>query len=124
MVYPSHYAKGFYGFAEPGNHPELIAVGTKGTVDQLAAANVKGTLVRPWLQAFYWQSPEYGPRYLLAETKHAEASGSSGWLMWNPGQDYSYAWQVIPKIKLPHPAPALAAVRPRKAADQKVASRR
>ena len=28
MVYPSHYAKGFYGFEEPGIHPELIAVGT------------------------------------------------------------------------------------------------
>ncbi len=97
MVYPSHYAKGFLGFDEPGNHPELIAVGTKGTLEQLAAANVKGTLVRPWLQAFYWQSPEYGPQYLLQETKHAAAAGGTGWLLWNPGQDYSYAWQVIPR---------------------------
>jgi hypothetical protein len=99
MVYPSHYAKGFYGFDEPGNHPELIAVGTKGTVDQLAAAHVKGTLVRPWLQAFYWESPEYGPEYLRAETRHAVEAGGAGWLMWNPGQDYSYAWQIIPKKK-------------------------
>jgi hypothetical protein len=99
MVYPSHYAKGFMGFDEPGNHPELVAVGTKGTLEQLAAAKVSGTVVRPWLQAFYWESPDYGPQYLLEETRHAEAAGGTGWLMWNPGQDYSYAWQVIPKKK-------------------------
>ena len=36
MVYPSHYSKGFMGFDEPGAHPELIAVGTKGSLDQIA----------------------------------------------------------------------------------------
>ncbi len=99
MVYPSHYAKGFYGFEEPGNHPEIIAIGTKGAIDQLAAANVT-TRVRPWLQAFYWESPEYGPQYLRDEIMHAGKAGGSGWLMWNPGQDYSFAWQVVPKIKV------------------------
>jgi hypothetical protein len=99
MVYPSHYAKGFYGFEEPGNHPELIAVGTKGTLDQLAAADVTDTKVRPWLQAFYWESPEYGPNYLREEIKHAGKAGGTGWLLWNPGQDYSFAWQVVPKVR-------------------------
>jgi hypothetical protein len=102
MVYPSHYAKGFYGFEEPGNHPELIAIGTKGTIEQLTAANVTKTKVRPWLQAFYWESPEYGPEYLRAEMMHAGKAGGSGWLLWNPGQDYSFAWQVVPKVA---PAP-------------------
>lgn len=98
MVYPSHYAKGFYGFDEPGAHPELVAVGTKGTLDQIA--HIPGAaLVRPWLQAMYYESPGYGPEYLKSETKHAEASGGTGWLMWNPGQDYSYAWQIMPKRK-------------------------
>jgi LysM repeat protein len=98
MVYPSHYSKGFYGFDEPGAHPELIAVGTKGTLDQIA--HVPGAaLVRPWLQAMYYESPGYGPEYLKSETKYAEASGGTGWLMWNPGQDYSYAWQIMPKRK-------------------------
>jgi hypothetical protein len=103
MVYPSHYAKGFYGFAEPGNHPEIIGIGTKGTLEQLSAVNVT-TKVRPWLQAFYWESPDYGPDYLRKEIKHAGEAGGSGWLMWNPGQDYSYAWQVVPKIRVEHPA--------------------
>jgi hypothetical protein len=96
MVYPSHYAKGFYGFDEPGAHPELIGVGTKGTLDQIAG--IPGAaLVRPWLQAMNYESPGYGPDYLRIETKKAESAGGTGWLMWNPGQDYSYAWQVMPK---------------------------
>jgi Putative glycosyl hydrolase domain len=87
-----------YGFDEPGAHPELIAVGTKGTLDQIA--HIPGAaLVRPWLQAMYYESPGYGPEYLKSETRHAEASGGTGWLMWNPGQDYSYAWQIMPKRK-------------------------
>jgi hypothetical protein len=100
MVYPSHYAKGFYGFDEPGAHPELIGVGTKGTLDQIA--NTPGAaIVRPWLQAMNYESPGYGPEYLKTETRNAEAAGSTGWLMWNPGQDYSYAWQIMPKGPAP-----------------------
>ena len=96
MVYPSHYSKGFYGFEEPGAHPELIEIGTKGTLDQIA--QIPGAaLVRPWLQAMFYESPGYGPEYLRSETKHAEAAGGTGWLMWNPGQDYRYAWQIMPK---------------------------
>ncbi len=98
MVYPSHYAKGFYGFDEPGAHPELIEVGTRGTLDQIA--HIPGAaLVRPWLQAMDYESPGYGPEYLRSEVKHAEAAGGTGWLLWNPGQDYSYAWQIMPKRK-------------------------
>jgi hypothetical protein len=100
MIYPSHYAKGFYGFDEPGAHPELIRVGTQGTLDQIAS--IPGAaVVRPWLQAMNYESPGYGPEYLKAETKHAEESGSTGWLMWNPGQDYSYAWRIMPKKPTP-----------------------
>jgi hypothetical protein len=96
MVYPSHYSKGFYGFDEPGAHPELIEVGTKGALDQIA--RIPGAaLVRPWLQAMNYESPGYGPEYLRSEIKHAEAAGGTGWLLWNPGQDYSYAWQIMPK---------------------------
>jgi hypothetical protein len=102
MVYPSHYAKGYMGFEIPGNHPELVGIGTKGTVAQLAAGQVtSGTLVRPWVQAVSYESPDYGPRYLSAELKSAEENGSSGWLMWNPSQEYGTAWAAVP-IRAPH----------------------
>jgi hypothetical protein len=96
MIYPSHYAKGFMGFDEPGAHPEIIAVGTKGSLDQIAGIP-NAAVVRPWLQDMNWESPGFGPEYLRSEMKHAEAAGGTGWLLWNPGQDYSYAFQVLPR---------------------------
>jgi hypothetical protein len=99
MVYPSHYAVGFMGFEVPGNHPELVGVGTKGTVAQLGG---HATRVRPWVQAMAYESPDYGPQYLAKELKSAEENGASGWLMWNPQQEYGTAWAAMPK-KAPRP---------------------
>jgi hypothetical protein len=97
MVYPSHYAKGYLGFDVPGNHPELVGVGTRGTIGQLTSGHVTtGTLVRPWVQAVNYESPDYGPPYLAAELKSAEENGASGWLMWNPSQEYGTAWAAVP----------------------------
>ena len=104
MLYPSHYAKGFLGFDIPGNHPELVGVGTKGTIAQLQLGKdahvTPTTLVRPWVQAVNYESPDYGPRYLGQELKSADDNGGTGWLMWNPSQDYSSAWAAVP----PRPA--------------------
>jgi hypothetical protein len=100
MVYPSHFSKGFYGFEEPGNHPELVGVGTKGTIEQTQKSDKRPLAqVRPWLQAMYYKSPEYGPNYLAQEIKSAEGSGGIGWLMWNPQQDWSVPWQAVPPKK-------------------------
>ena len=96
MVYPSHYAKGFMGFDEPGAHPELIAVGTKGSLDQIAGIP-HAAVIRPWLQDMNYQSPGFNAEYVRSEMKHAESAGGTGWLLWNPGQDYSYAFQVMPR---------------------------
>jgi hypothetical protein len=98
MVYPSHYAKGFMGWDEPGDHPEIVGMGTKGMIDQIEKAGVKGgALIRPWVQAMYYKSPTYGPNYLGQELKSATENGGTGWLMWNPGQDYEYAWRAVKK---------------------------
>lgn len=98
MVYPSHYAKGFHGWDEPGDHPEIVGIGTKAIRAQIAAAGIQGgAVIRPWLQAMNWKSPTYSPGYLATEIKSGDDAGGVGWLMWNPGQDYSYAWQAVPK---------------------------
>jgi hypothetical protein len=96
MVYPSHYSTGFYGFEVPGDHPEIIGIGTRLTIEQLRKANQSVTQVRPWLQAMNYKSPSYGPLYLAQEVKYAGENGAAGWLMWNPGQDYDYAWRAVP----------------------------
>ncbi|HEY2517737.1 MAG TPA: putative glycoside hydrolase [Polyangiaceae bacterium] len=99
MLYPSHYASGYLGFEIPGTHPELVGVGTKGTVAQLRGESdaPPSTHVRPWVQAVSYESPDYGPQYLAQELKSAEANGATGWLMWNPSQDYSTAWAAVPR---------------------------
>ncbi len=97
MVYPSHYAAGFMGFDEPGDHPEVIAMGTKNAVSKLPAGSQ--TAIRGWLQAFPLRSPSYGPKYVAAQAKHAENNGGLGWLMWSPACEYSAVWSAWPVIK-------------------------
>jgi hypothetical protein len=99
MSYPSHYARGWRGFEEPGDHPEVIAIATKAAVKQLEASKNKTTIVRSWLQAFSQRSPSYGPKYVADEARHAEANGGVGWLMWNPGCDYGAVWAGFPPKK-------------------------
>jgi hypothetical protein len=97
MVYPSHYGEGFYGWAVPGDHPEIVGIGTKATVVKLAGTGAK---VRPWLQAFNWKSPAYSPKYLADEIKSGDDAGASGYMMWNPGSEYSTAWAAVPVRKM------------------------
>ncbi|WP_394843972.1 hypothetical protein LZC95_43825 [Pendulispora brunnea] len=93
MVYPSHYAKGFNGWDEPGDHPEIVGMGTKSIRDLIAAHGVKGgAAIRPWVQAVNYKSPSFSPAYLAEEMRSAQTAGALGWLMWNPGQDYGYTW--------------------------------
>ena len=93
MVYPSHYAKGFNGWDEPGDHPEIVGMGTKSIRELIASHGVKGgAVIRPWLQAMNYKSPTFSPAYLTEEMRSGQSAGALGWLMWNPGQDYGYTW--------------------------------
>jgi hypothetical protein len=98
MVYPSHYRSGYAGFEVPGNHPEIVGMGTKKILEQIRKYKTS-VIVRPWLQAVDWNSPAYGPQYLAAEVRHATLAGSTGWLMWNPAQTYTVTWSAIPKLQ-------------------------
>lgn len=97
MVYPSHYSRGYKGFQEPGNHPEIIGIGTKAAIELLEKGGVKGTVVRSWLQAFPWRAPVFGPKYVFDQAKQAEDHGGKGWLMWSPNCDYRAVWAGFPK---------------------------
>jgi hypothetical protein len=98
MVYPSHYRTGYQGFEVPGNHPEIVGIGTRKLLAQLAGKHPLA-VVRPWLQAMDYHSPDYGPAYLAAEIRSAEQAGGLGWLMWNPGQTYTPAWEAVPPAR-------------------------
>lgn len=96
MVYPSHYDEGFNGWENPGDHPEIVGMGTKGVLE-VAASGGGHAKVRPWLQAMNHKSSTYGPEYIQKEIRSSDASGGTGWLLWNPGQNYEVSWRALPK---------------------------
>jgi hypothetical protein len=98
MVYPSHYADGWNGFDNPGDHPEIIGIGTKAAIEKLKSAHITSTIMRPWLQAAAYKSPTFGPKYIQDEIRSAEAAGALGWLMWDPGNNYWAVWKGVPVV--------------------------
>lgn len=95
MSYPSHYNKGWMGFAEPGEHPEVVGIGNTAALKQLNPR--ASTIFRTWLQAFPLRASNYGPAYVVAQAKSAESTGGIGWLMWSPSCEYSAVWNGFPK---------------------------
>lgn len=91
MVYPSHYDAGFMGWDSPGDHTEIVGFGTRAAAERMQGGTAK---VRPWLQAMSYKSPTFGPKYIADEIKSAEDAGAAGWMMWNPGSEYSTAWAI------------------------------
>ena len=94
MVYPSHYTPGFMGFAQPGDHPEILGIATKAAVAKLPKGST--TVIRQWLQAFPDRSPHFGAEYVKTEARLAEEHGGVGWLLWAPSCNYWAAWQAWP----------------------------
>jgi hypothetical protein len=97
MMYPSHYPKGFMGFDEPGDHPELVRSGVRKLLAlvQHGRKGEKLAVVRPWIQGMPWHAPSFGPEYVAQEVGHASKAGASGWMVWNPSQNYTDTWQAI-----------------------------
>jgi hypothetical protein len=94
MVYPSHYGPGMFGLDAPGDRPEVAGWGTRGVKDQVPTG---GAVVRPWLQAASWKSNGFGQGYIAREIHAADKAGGEGWLLWNPGQTYDFAWGAVPR---------------------------
>ena len=100
MVYPSHYDKGYNGWEHPGDHPEIVGMGTKAAVAQLKAANAD-TVVRAWLQAFSWRTSIFGTKYVVDQANSAEKNGGAGWAMWSPSCEYSAVYNGFPVKEKP-----------------------
>jgi hypothetical protein len=98
MMYPSHYPKGFMGFDEPGDHPELVRMGVRKLLALIRRGGKRSqnvALVRPWIQGMPWHAPSFGPEYIAQEVSHATKAGASGFMVWNPSQDFTDTWQAI-----------------------------
>lgn len=85
MVYPSHYAKGCYGLANPDLFPyETVLKSLQDATARLIGYPVK---LRPWLQDFSLGS-NYGPRQIEAQIQAVYDAGIRDWIFWNPSCRY------------------------------------
>lgn len=85
MVYPSHYAKGSYGLANPDRRPyETVLRSLQDAQQRLKNYPVK---IRPWLQDFSLESV-YGAAQIQAQIQATYDAGVREWLFWNPSCRY------------------------------------
>ncbi len=82
MVYPSHYDDGWRGFDEPNDHPYDV---TADAIDSAARRIEEGTVLRPWLQAFWWTNGQIRRSIQAAEDRGV------GWILWNALSNFDIA---------------------------------
>ncbi|MDE0107171.1 MAG: hypothetical protein OXN96_05155 [Bryobacterales bacterium] len=97
MVYPSHYAEGFYGFENPAEHPyEVVNYSMRLANERLrahAATAPQTAELIPWLQDFSIGA-EYDADMVRAQIRAvSDAMGEDyrGFLLWSPKNQYSTA---------------------------------
>jgi hypothetical protein len=92
MVYPSGYHLGIPGVRNPVLNPyEIVKESVRLT--RLRSQN-PGAQVRPWLQDFKdyaFDKRIFGQGEVRAQINGADDGGGSGWMLWNPKNDYTGA---------------------------------
>ena len=89
MMYPSHFAPGALGYANPNAHPYPVIRRSlrwaNGRSDKVPGA---GKTI-PFLQAFTRGEPEYGKVEIRDQIRAAKDAGIEEWFLWHPGSQYS-----------------------------------
>jgi hypothetical protein len=118
MVYPSHYPKGFHGYANVNANGYGIVhysmseavrrtVATTTTIASLAYTRIgtstpavyekpayPASTMRPWLQDFDYPV-EYTPSMVRDQIRANEAAGLDSYMFWDPANKYSSLRQVV-----------------------------
>ncbi len=87
MLYPSHFYAGSMGFDIPNDHPyEVVLWSLQNAEKRLPQDQAK---FRPWLQDFsLGQGIAYGPTEVKRQIDASHDAGTSGWMLWNAGNEY------------------------------------
>ena len=83
MVYPALWTAGEYGVPDPPNMPYEIVWASLADFQRILAGT--GAAMVPWLQDF----GGYGAPQVQAQIEAAGATGSVGFLLWNPTSTYT-----------------------------------
>ena len=90
MVYPSGYHKGIPGHSNPILVPYKVVHESVRLIHKRAGGTV--ARVRPWLQDFKdyaFDRRIFGVSEVQAQIRGSEEAGGSGWMLWNPRNDYT-----------------------------------
>jgi len=87
MIYPSHYGKGNYGFANPNAYPYEIV--KNALLDGLEKVGDSSVVIRPWLQDFNLGNPKYGANEVKAQMNATYDVGLEEWILWNARNRYT-----------------------------------
>jgi hypothetical protein len=82
MIYPSHYSPGWMGFDNPNDHPSEVV----GQALDAGMPRMQGGMLRPWLQAFYYDADQIGEE--IARADHYDL----GWILWNATSQFEADW--------------------------------
>jgi hypothetical protein len=91
MVYPSHFARGSYGIAQPNAEPFEVVHRAMQHAVRRSAGTQNAATIRPWLQDFTLGAPRYGPEHVRAQIAAVYAAGLEEWVLWHPGSNYTVA---------------------------------
>ena len=89
MTYPSHYAPGTYGLANPNARPYAVLDRSLRDAKRRSAGIPNAGELVPWYQAFTLGPPRYGPEQVRAQIQAGYDNGVRGWMLWNPGSRYT-----------------------------------
>lgn len=90
MLYPSGFQFGIPGYRNPVQHPGPIVLRSLQQARQ--RTGLSPLRFRPWLQAFRdyaFDGRSFAGAPLRAQIDAAESFGAHGWMLWNPGNNYS-----------------------------------
>ncbi len=93
MLYPSHFAPGFDGHANPANEPYLfINDGCKKTMELCKGSDAK---IIPWIQGFKWRVPGFNEKYITEQIRGAKDAGIDSYIVWNAGNNYEVTYSAL-----------------------------
>jgi len=103
MTYPSHYARGEYGIANPNDDPyKTIHLAMHDAIGALGPGNAQK--LRPYLQDFSLKGRgiRYGKKEVRAQMQAAADLGVDSWTLWNARGSYTLDAIKTPIVPASH----------------------
>lgn len=90
MVYPSHYARGSFGYDNPNRNPyEIVKIAMESAKNRAIAIDEDPLKLRTWIQDFSLDGVTYGTSEIQAQIKATYDAGLTSYMAWDPRNRYT-----------------------------------